>query len=223
MGTAGCECTRRPPFSEPKPACALHSWQPAGNGPDASRGMTELSRARSSLLHTATARSRLSRRGQRDEPAGRYRTSARLVASYTAGEVARVLAEDFARHGPPLAMRMDRASQHDAGPVRELLRRHEMLILHGPARYPQYYGQHERQNREHQAWLAYSDGVNDAELQEMLRVLNQRWLRPSLDWRSSAALWEARRTMLTQPSRAPPRRHPPSGPAAREKMCTKTG
>jgi len=80
-----------------------------------------------------------------------YRTSARLVPCYSASEVARVLVEDFERHGPPLAMRMDRASQHDAGPVRELLRKHEVLMLHGPARYPQYYGQHERQNREHQA------------------------------------------------------------------------
>jgi len=96
-----------------------------------------------------------------------------------------------------LAMRMDRASQHDAAPVRELLRRHEVLLLHGPARYPQYYGQHERQNREHQAWLAHSDGVDDAELQEMLRVLNQRWLRPSLAWRSSAAIWDARRPLRT--------------------------
>src|SRR6266850_284978 len=126
-----------------------------------------------------------------------YRTSARLVPSYSASEVARVLAEDFERHGPPLAMRMDRASQHDAEPVRELLRKQEVLMLHGPARYPQYYGQHERQNREHQAWLAHSGGVDDAELQEMMRVLNQRWLRPSLGWRSSAAVWDARRTMRT--------------------------
>ncbi len=126
-----------------------------------------------------------------------YRTSAGLVPTYTASEVARVLAADFERHGPPLAMRMDRASQHDAAPVRELLRRHEVLMLHGPARYPQYYGQHERQNREHQAWLAYSDRTDDAELEQMLRVLNQRWLRPSLGWRSSAALWDARRAMRT--------------------------
>src|SRR6266481_2169875 len=126
-----------------------------------------------------------------------YRTSATLVAAYTASEVARVLAEDFDQHVPPLAMRMDRASQHDAAPVRELLQKHEVLLLHGPARYPQYYGQHERQNREHQAWLAHSDRTDAAELQEMLRVLNQRWLRPSLGWRSSAALWGARRAMRT--------------------------
>ena len=39
---------------------------------------------------------------------------------------------------------------------------HLNRMLHGPARYPQYYGQHERQNREHQAWLAHSERVDDA-------------------------------------------------------------
>jgi len=126
-----------------------------------------------------------------------YRTSARLVRAYTASEVARVLAEDFERHGPPLVMRMDLASQHDAAPVRELLHSYEVLLLHGPARHPQYYGQHERQNREHEAWLAHSDEVDDAELQQMVRVLNERWLRPSLSWRSSAMLWNARRPLRT--------------------------
>jgi hypothetical protein len=126
-----------------------------------------------------------------------YRTSARLIGAYTGNEVARVLADDFADHGAPLVVRMDRASPHDTPTVRQVLRAHEVLLLHGPARYPQYYGQHERQNREHQAWLAYSDRVDDAELQEMLRVLNQRWLRPSLGWRPSAALWGARRAMRT--------------------------
>jgi len=48
---------------------------------------------------------------------------------------------------------------------------------------------------EGQAWLALSEAVDDAKPQEMLRVLNQRWLRPSLGWRSSTALWDARRTM----------------------------
>ena len=126
-----------------------------------------------------------------------YRTSARLVATYTSREVARVLAEDFERHGTPLVMRMDRASPHDAESVLEVLRRHEVLMLHGPARYPQYYGQHERQNREHQAWLAHSERVDDAELAEMMRVLNERWPRPSLAWRPSAALWHARRPLRT--------------------------
>src|SRR5258708_12148967 len=74
---------------------------------------------------------------------------------------------------------MDRAASHDAPAVRDVLRAHEVLQLHGPARYPQYYGQHERQNREHNDWLAHAEKIDDAELAEMMRVLNERWLRPS--------------------------------------------
>jgi transposase len=123
-----------------------------------------------------------------------YRTSARMVLAYTGEEVARVLEEDFARNGAPLVLRMDRASSHDAPAVRDVLRAHEVLQLHGPARYPQYYGQHERQNREHNDWLAHADQVDDAELAEMMRVLNERWLRPSLGWRCAAAIWSRRRS-----------------------------
>lgn len=118
-----------------------------------------------------------------------YRTSAALVATYTAAEVARVLADDFARHGAPLVLRMDRASSHDAPAVRQLLREHDVLLLHGPPRYPQYYGQHERQNREHQQWLQYSGEIDESELERMRRTLNERWLRSSLGWRSAASLW----------------------------------
>jgi transposase len=126
-----------------------------------------------------------------------YRTSASLAGGYTGEEVARVLAEDFAQHGAPLVMRMDRASPHGTAAVDEVLRKHEVLLLHGPPRYPQYYGQHERQNREHQDWLAYSESVDDLELEQMRRVLNERWLRPSLSWRSAAAVWAERRPLRT--------------------------
>lgn len=126
-----------------------------------------------------------------------YRTSAQLVAGYTASEVARVLASDFEKHGAPLVVRMDRASPHDAAPVREVLREHQVLMLHGPARYPQYYGQHERQNREHRAWLAHSASIDDDELGQMLRVLNERWPRRSLGWRCAAEVWNARRQLRT--------------------------
>lgn len=122
-----------------------------------------------------------------------YRTSGRLVPAYTAAEVARTLAEDFTENGAPLVLRLDRASAHDAPAVLELLREHEVLLLHGPARYPQYYGQHERQNREHQAWL---EGW-EVDLEEMLRVLNERWPRRSLGWRPASALWNARRPLRT--------------------------
>jgi hypothetical protein len=126
-----------------------------------------------------------------------YRTSAALVEAYTSREVARVISRDFERHGAPLVMRMDRASSHDAAPVRDVLREHEVLMLHGPARYPQYYGQHERQNREHRAWLAHSERVDDAELEEMMRALNEAWPRRSLGWRAAAQVWNARRPLRT--------------------------
>jgi transposase len=126
-----------------------------------------------------------------------YRTSARTVLAYTGEEVARVLEEDFTRNGAPLVLRMDRASSHDAPAVRDVLRAHEVLQLHGPARYPQYYGQHERQNREHNDWLAHAEKIDDAELAEMMRVLNERWLRPSLGWRSAAEVWERRTRLRT--------------------------
>jgi hypothetical protein len=120
-----------------------------------------------------------------------YRTSARIIPQYTAVEVAKSLTEDFSKNGPPLVMRMDRAKAHDAPAVLEVLREHQVLLLHGPARYPQYYGQHERQNREHQAWLA----GYDVDLEDMLRVLNERWLRPSLGWRPASAVWNQRRPL----------------------------
>jgi transposase len=126
-----------------------------------------------------------------------YRTSAKLIPTYTGSEVARVLDDDFAEHGAPLVMRMDRASPHDTTAVHEVLREHEVLLLHGPPRYPQYYGQHERQNREHQGWLVYSRAVDDGELEEMRRALNERWLRPSLGWRSAGTVWAARRELRT--------------------------
>jgi hypothetical protein len=71
-----------------------------------------------------------------------------------------------------------------------------VLVLQGPPCHPQYYGQHERQNRDHQAWL---DGVphdDDAELEEamqrMLRALNGAWRRAALQWRTPAEVWLAR-------------------------------
>ncbi|HTO97787.1 MAG TPA: hypothetical protein VMK66_12135 [Myxococcales bacterium] len=126
-----------------------------------------------------------------------YRTSAKLVEAYSAREVAGMLREDFARHGAPLVLRCDNASAHDAPEVLDTLRQHCVLMLHGPAYYPQYNGQHERQNREHRDWLHYAAWETDpqlhAELLRMIDVLNESWLRRSLGWRSAATLWAARR------------------------------
>ena len=124
-----------------------------------------------------------------------YRTTALLVTAYSGAEVARTLFADFAQHGPPLVMRMDNASPHDAPEVAELLAEHGVLLLHGPPRHPQYYGQHERQNREHRAWLALSSVVDDEELERMMRALNEGWLRRSLGWQSASARWRGRRAL----------------------------
>lgn len=125
------------------------------------------------------------------------RTSARLVPAYTGRAVAGMLCEDFAAHGAPLVLRSDNASAHDAPEVTELLHQHGVLMLHGPTYYPQYNGQHERQNREHRAWLRHGTWETDLELQaelaRMIRILNGSLLRRSLGWRSAAALWAARR------------------------------
>jgi hypothetical protein len=126
-----------------------------------------------------------------------HRTSAQLVSSYCGNEVARVLGENFSRNGAPLVIRMDRASAHDAPPVLEVLRQHEVLLLHGPPRYPKCYRQHERQNREHRAWLALAETVDNEVLAEVLRALNEQWLRPTLSWRSAAELWARRREPRT--------------------------
>jgi len=128
-----------------------------------------------------------------------YRTSARLIEAYTGGEVAGTLSGDFAQYGAPLVMRMDLASPHDTTAVKEVLREHEVLLLHGPPRYPQYYGQHERQNREHRGWLRYSDfhAIDALQLEEMRRALNEGWLRPSLGWRSAATVWVERNALRT--------------------------
>jgi hypothetical protein len=79
--------------------------------------------------------------------------------------------------------------------VIEVLCEHRVLLLHGPPRYPQYYGQHERQNREHQAWLALSPAIDDEELARMMRALNELWPRKSLGWESAAAVWRRRRPL----------------------------
>ena len=124
------------------------------------------------------------------------RTSASLLAAYTAAEVARVLRADFAEHGAPLVLRSDNASTHDAPEVLDVLDEHGVLMLHGPTYYPQYNGQHERQNREHRGWLRFAaittDEEIEAELARMLRALNERWPRRSLGWLTAAAVWSRR-------------------------------
>jgi len=125
-----------------------------------------------------------------------YRTHVTLGEHYDAAHVARTLREDLDRNGAPLVLRADRARAHDSPEVRAVLQAHGVLMLHGPPRYPCFYGQLERQNREHRAWLeAIIDPLGatlQQLLQQMLHCLNSLWPRRSLRWQTAAQVWNAR-------------------------------
>jgi hypothetical protein len=126
-----------------------------------------------------------------------YRTSAAIASTYDGTSVAAALADDFGRHGAPLVCRLDRASCHQTAEVVSVLAAFGVLALHGPPHHPCFYGQLERQNREHRAWLAgaeYADEDHLADVRDqMLHALNAKWARRTLCWRTSASVWEARR------------------------------
>lgn len=125
-----------------------------------------------------------------------YRTSLTLGSRYDAALVTRALESDLEQNGAPLVYRLDRASAHDAPAARAVLAAHQVLVLHGPPRYPCYYGQLERQNREHRAWLRAGPLPDDRELEpclrEMLEGVNRLWRRRTLGWRTAAEAWSAR-------------------------------
>jgi transposase InsO family protein len=125
-----------------------------------------------------------------------YRTSITLGEHYDAELVARTLERDIDSHGAPLILRADRARAHDSPHVRQILEKHQVLMLHGPPRYPCFYGQLERQNREHRAWLAaLLDPLGhsmQALLEQMSYCLNALWPRRSLGWKTAAQAWDAR-------------------------------
>lgn len=114
-----------------------------------------------------------------------FRTSVVEVENYSAREVASALAADFATHGAPLVARLDRARQHVAPEVLEIYDQYGVLVLQGPPFHAPYYGQLERQNREHRAWLKRGE----KEIDRMLVVVNRRWKRAILSWRSAEDLW----------------------------------
>ena len=125
-----------------------------------------------------------------------YRTSAVYAERYDADHVAAVLAADFRAHGAPLVLRDDCARCHTAPAVASVLHDHGVALLQGPPYWAQYYGQHERQNRDRH-WLAWAERTSDdmqAELDRMKSALNARWLRPTLGWRSAAECWDRRRS-----------------------------
>jgi hypothetical protein len=125
-----------------------------------------------------------------------YRTSLTSGAHYDATLVARALRTDFERHGAPLILRLDRASAHATPLVRTVLDAYEVLTLHGPPRYPEFYGQLERQNREHRAWLnalgTPSRALIEPCLDEMLVGVNDLWRRRLLQWQTATERWNAR-------------------------------
>jgi hypothetical protein len=125
-----------------------------------------------------------------------YRTSVTVGPHYNAALVRRALERDLGDHGAPLVYRLDRARCHDAEPVRALLAAHRVLVLHGPPHYPGYYGQLERQNREHRAWLEADNTTAELALEPrlwaMIDRVNCAWPRRTLGWRTAAQAWHAR-------------------------------
>jgi hypothetical protein len=119
-----------------------------------------------------------------------YRTSWLLAAHYDGDAVAETLRRDFDIFGAPLVLRLDRATSHDVPAVRELLDTNQVLALHGPSYYAPYYGQLERQNREHREWLDAVGGLVDFDA--MMAALNGRWRRSTLGWNTAQELWERR-------------------------------
>lgn len=126
-----------------------------------------------------------------------FRTTIRRVTDYDGCAVAATLAADFETHGAPLVCRLDRASCHRTAEVLSVLDAFGVLVLHGPPHYPRYYGQLERQNREHRDWLADLDlDLADAELDALLgamkSALNGAWPRRSLAWCTAEQRWRER-------------------------------
>jgi hypothetical protein len=128
-----------------------------------------------------------------------YRTGVKVGRHYDAQLVASALEHDIEEHGAPLVYRLDRAKSHDAPRVRELLERHQVLLLHGPPRCPRFYGQLERQNREHRAWTDELGEIPAEQVEERLKAalqaLNTIWRRRALGWQTAAEAWDHRPTL----------------------------
>jgi transposase InsO family protein len=128
-----------------------------------------------------------------------YRTSVTTAPIYDADSVIAALRADFETHGPPLVLRLDRIACQRTPDVTDLLTHYQVLALHGPPRHPYYYGQLERQNREHRAWHDMLGIVSQAELdvagEAMRTALNALWARPTLEWCTAEEAWLARRTV----------------------------
>lgn len=124
-----------------------------------------------------------------------YRTSITTVPVYDAAHVIAALRADFETHGAPLILRLDRIACQRTPDVERLLENWQVLALHGPPRHPYYYGQLERQNREHRDWynLLVADTPRDlaAAGEDMRTALNTLWPRPSLNGWTAEQAWRA--------------------------------
>jgi hypothetical protein len=125
-----------------------------------------------------------------------YRTSLVVVDSYDAQSVIRALVHDFETNGPPLVIRLDRIACQRTTEVYNVLRSYEVLPLHGPPRLARFYGQLERQNREHREWQNVLGQVTRRELaasvERMTTALNTQWARPTLNWCTAEQVWQRR-------------------------------
>lgn len=125
-----------------------------------------------------------------------FRTSVEPAERYDDASVAEFLDGDFTRNGAPLVLRCDRAKAHSPPRTTAVLSAHGVVVLHGPPRHPRFYGQLERQNREHAAWVHVADNDDAEPLEEQLRLmqkaLNVVWRRRALDWRTPSEVWHSR-------------------------------
>lgn len=125
-----------------------------------------------------------------------FRTTGLVVEHYDGPSVALALETDILRHGAPLAYRLDRWRAHSTDEVLAVLQKYGVLVLHGPPYYPRFYGQLERQNREHRrilgARVVPSPDILPALSDDMLRAVNELWPRPRLGWRTARQVWDNR-------------------------------
>jgi hypothetical protein len=121
-----------------------------------------------------------------------FRTSSTIAPAYRSEYVAEAIDEDFAAHGAPLVLRLDRHATHLTDDVARVLDKHQVLALHGPPHHPGYYGQRERQIRDDRSFVV-DDIVDDYEaafeISEARRCLNELKPRRSLDWCTPSQAW----------------------------------
>lgn len=125
-----------------------------------------------------------------------YRTGVHVTAHYDEASVYEAIQNDIESNGPPLVLRMDNHKSHKTSKVVELLEEHEVLPLFGPPRYPQYYGQTEWMNGEHDRWLGFLEPLQGGDvlsvLRKMVHVLNCTWRRRTLGWQTAWEVWDRR-------------------------------